>query len=78
MTEMKAILDKFLQMLLSVFPRSPFVEVINSLEGHLSFLGYLNWFIPVGKILAVATLWLAAIGVYYLWSVIARWVKLIS
>jgi len=78
MDEMKAILDKFLQMLLQVFPRSPFAEVIDSLEGHLPFLQYLNWFVPVGKILEVAALWLTAIGIYYLWSVIARWVKLIS
>lgn len=74
---MKEILDAFLAVLVSLLPRSPFAETIDSLEG-LPFLGYLNWFVPVGEMLSAAMLWLAAITVYYLYSVVARWVKLIS
>lgn len=74
---MKEILDKFLSGLLSLLPLSPFTEIISSLSS-LPFLGYLNWFIPIGMLLKIGSAWLAAIGVYYLYSVIARWVKLIS
>lgn len=74
---MKEILDKFLAGLLSALPLSPFTEIISSLEA-MPFLGYLNWFIPVGTFLKIGSAWLTAIGLYYLYSVIARWVKLIS
>lgn len=74
---MKEILDKFLAGILSVLPLSPFTETINSLAA-LPFLGYLNWFLPIGTFLKMGTAWLAAIGLYYVYSVIARWIKLIS
>lgn len=63
--------------LLSLFPLSPFRDVINDLE-HFSFLGYLNWFIPIGTFLKIGTGWLAAIGLYYAYSMVARWLKLIQ
>ena len=74
---MKELLDKFLSGLLSALPRSPVTELIRSL-GAMPFLGYINWFIPIGTFLKIGSAWLAAIGLYYLYSVIARWVKLIS
>lgn len=77
MANMKALLDAFLSLLLSVFPRSPFADIISQLE-QLPYLGYLNWFMPVSEMLAIGSLWLVAIGVYYLWSVVARWINLIS
>jgi hypothetical protein len=77
MSDMTALLDKFLSWILNLLPLSPFTDIISSME-QLPFLGYLNWFVPVGKMLAVGTAWLVAIGVYYLYSVIARWIKLIS
>lgn len=74
---MKELLDKFLLVLLSLFPLSPFMPVISDLES-LPFLGYINWFLPVGDFIKMGTLWIAAIGSYYAWSIIARWVKLVS
>lgn len=74
---MKEILDKFLASVLSVLPLSPFAPYIDQLAA-LPFLGYLNWFIPVGALLKIGTAWLTAIGLYYLYSVIMRWIKLIS
>ena len=74
---MKDILDKFLGLLLALFPLSPFAEPISRL-GTLPFLGYINYFFPVGDCIKIAVAWGAAIGLYYLYSVIARWVKLIS
>lgn len=77
MLDMKNLLDKFLQAVLSLFPLSPFREVIEEL-GSLSYLGYINWFVPIGDFVKIGTVWLAAIAAYYAWSIIARWIKLIS
>lgn len=77
MLDMKNLLDKFLQAVLSLFPLSPFREVIEEL-GSLPYLGYINWFVPIGDFVAIGTVWLAAIAVYYAWSIIARWIKVIS
>lgn len=77
MLDMKNLLDKFLQAVLSLFPLSPFREVIQEL-GSLPYLGYINWFVPIGDFVKIGTVWLAAIAVYYAWSIIARWIKLIS
>ncbi len=74
---MKELLDKFLALLLSLFPLSPFSPVISELES-LPFLGYINWVLPIGDFLKMGSLWLSAIAAYYAWSVVARWVKLLS
>ena len=59
---MKEILDKLLSVNLSQLP----------------YLGYLNYFVPVGTCLKIGTAWLAAIALFYLYSVLARWIKLIE
>ncbi len=74
---MKEILDKLLGVLLALLPMSPFTEIISAL-GELPYLGYINWFIPIGTFLKIGTAWVTAIGIYYLYSVVARWIKLIS
>lgn len=74
---MKEILDKLLAVVLSLFPLSPFAPVIGELS-ELPYLGYINWFIPVGDFLKTGSFWIAAVGAYYAWSVIARWIKLVS
>ena len=47
LTWMKEILDKFLALIVSLLPLSPFAAYIDSLE-QVPYLGYLNWFVPVG------------------------------
>lgn len=74
---MKEILDKLLDVLLSVFPTSPFAEPIAELT-DLPYLGYINYFFPVGDCIKIGVAWLTAIGVYYLYTVVARWLKLIQ
>lgn len=74
---MKELLDKFLSALLSLFPVSLFLPVIRELSA-LPYLGYINWFMPIGTFVKIGSLWLSAILAYYAWSVIARWVKLLS
>lgn len=77
MFDMKNLLDKFLQNVLSLFPLSPFRPVIQELT-DLPYLQYINWFVPIGDFIIMGTLWITAIGVYYAWSIVARWIKLIS
>lgn len=74
---MKELLDKFLALLLSLMPKSPFTDVIDSLEG-LPYIGLINWFVPIGTLVGIGLLWLAAIATYYIYLVVARWVKLVS
>lgn len=63
--------------LLSVLPTSPFADFVAQFSG-LPWLGVLNWFFPVRQCLIVMTAWLGAIGLFYLYSVVMRWVKMIG
>ncbi len=74
---MKEILDKLLHVVVGVFPTSPFLPFIQEL-GTLPYLGYINWFLPISEFIAVGALWLTAIAAYYMYMVIARWVKLLG
>ena len=76
-TWMKEILDKFLSLIVSLLPLSPFAGYIDKLE-ELPYLGYLNYFVPVGTFLKIGAAWLSAIALFYLYSVVARWIKLIE
>lgn len=74
------LLGKLMEGLNYVFgllPLSPFRGFIEDF-GDLPFLGYLNWLIPVGDIIKVGLAWLGVIALFYLYSVIMRWVKLIG
>ena len=46
------IIKKFGAIILSVLPTSPFDKYLDSL-GNLDYLGYLNWFIPVGSFIKI-------------------------
>jgi hypothetical protein len=70
-------LTGIIQSILKLFPQSPFKAYIGSLASWQG-LGWLNWFIPVSDILAVCSVWLVAIGAYYLFSTIGRWLHIIS
>lgn len=63
--------------IVAFLPASPFAPVLDQFE-ELPFLGYLNWFFPVRGCLTVMAGWLVAVAAFYLYSVIARWVKLIG
>lgn len=74
---MAEIKEAFLDFVLKLLPFSPFEGVIGQLES-LPYLEYLNWFIPVGKIITIGMLWLSAITVYYMLSILLRWIKAID
>lgn len=66
-----------IQNIINVLPQSPFAPFVAEFS-NLPFLGYLNWFFPVRACLTVMAAWLAAITLFYIYSVIMRWVKLIG
>lgn len=61
----------------SVFPDSPFQRLAVTTEIY-KYLRYLNWVLPVSYMLSTMALWLSAVAVYYLWSLLLRWVKAID
>lgn len=75
--EFESVFNAFKDALLSVLPLSPFTQFIEQFRS-LPFLGYLNWFFPVGDCLAVMGVWLTAVGLFYLYSIVMRWLKVIG
>ncbi len=68
---------QFWEKLLKVLPVSPFLKFFDSFQ-DLPALGYLNWFFPVKDCLVVMAAYLVAGGVYYVYSVIMRWIRAIE
>lgn len=61
---------------IELLPNSPFQAINNAdVEGYL---GTLNWFIPIDKIVAELELWLSAVIIYYAYQVILRWVRAVE
>lgn len=69
----KSLLDYILDLL----PDSPFLGIVSTIQ-NLPYLGYLNWFFPVGDILQILVVWLGAVGTFYVLMFILRWVKWIG
>lgn len=61
---------------ISLLPQSPFLNVSSGVIDD--WLGYVNYFVPVGQIMAVFTLWLSAITMWYLYRWVFRFVKYID
>ena len=62
---------------LQLLPLSPFQQFIQNFR-DLPYLGWLNWFFPVGDCLVVMLAWLGAVGLFYLYSIVMRWLKVIG
>lgn len=75
--EFEAVFQKFSEALLQVLPLSPFQQYIDQFRS-LPYLGWLNWFFPVGSCLTVMAAWLVAVGLFYLYSILMRWLKIIG
>lgn len=71
------IVTQFFDWVLQLLPTSPFIKYINLLE-RVPFLNHLNWFIPISTFITIGQAWLVAIGIFYLYMVILRWIKAIE
>lgn len=75
--EFEAVFQAFAEKLLSLLPLSPFQEFISNFSS-LPYLGWLNWFFPVGDCLVVMAAWLVSVGLFYMYSIVMRWLKMIG
>lgn len=62
--------------LLLVFPNSPLSITVPGDVGDL--LGKANYFLPLSEMVVIAETWVVAVGIYYAYSVYARWAKTIE
>jgi hypothetical protein len=72
-----SIITQFLDTVMKLLPLSPFIRYIDALA-TLPYLRYLNWFIPIPSFIVIGQAWLVAIGLYYIYSIVLRWVKAIK
>lgn len=71
------ILQAALSLILKILPKSPFQEFINLTNAN-DVLGYFNYFVPVGEMIAIGQAWLSCVGIYYAYVLILRWAKAIE
>lgn len=72
------LLEKFGNWLLNVLPRSPFQGFLSTFHGKFDVgLGYLNWFISFRDLKIIFFAWLSVVALFYLYSIIMRWVKML-
>lgn len=69
--------DKFSGGLMRLLPSSPFQKYIAMFD-DLPYLDYLNWFLPIKSFVVIGMSWLGVITVFYLYSVLLRWLKIIG
>lgn len=69
-----------LDLILSFLPNSPFSNIALYAErsGLSEFFGYLAWIVPIREIINITTLWVGCIAIYYIYSIIMRWVKMVD
>lgn len=70
------IIGEVIGTIIKIFPSSPFRFVKDS--QFSDFISQINFFVPVYDFINVLQAWLVAIGIYYLYSVVARWLKAIE
>ncbi|MEG1011564.1 MAG: hypothetical protein RSD27_01720 [Ruthenibacterium sp.] len=70
-------LSQLATVIATILPKSPFVY-LDMIPEISSVLGYVNYFVPVSTCVTIAEGWLLAIGLYYLYSVALRWLKVVS
>lgn len=65
---------------INLFPASPFAPAIAAFNNSVvhEYLGYLNYIIPVGTMLTILSLWIAAVATYYVYQLILRWIKVVD
>lgn len=71
------VVNNIVSAVLFLLPDSPFAN-IEIPEEVTQILGYVNYFVPIGAMLAIAAAWLSAIVIYYLVQTILRWAKTIK
>lgn len=71
-------LGKVVQIVFFMLPNSPFQKYIVQNSVIKSYVGYINYFVPIAEMLIVLEAWCLAIGVYYIIQIVLRWLKAIE
>ena len=69
----KGLLDKIIKLL----PTSPFAAYLDKFT-NMPYLRYINYFIPISDFIAIGEAWLVAVGLFYLYSIVLRWIRAID
>lgn len=71
--------NKVFEAILVLLPTSPFSNLKQYLpSGFRNFLGYLNYYVPISTLLAIASAWLTCITVYYTYQLVLRSVQAVQ
>lgn len=65
-----------ISVLYNLLPTSPFIIVENSQFAEL--ISQINYFLPIYEFVAIMETWLVSVGIFYLYSIFARWIKAIE
>lgn len=68
---------KLVSFFVYLFPRSPVSAFVAHIQSF-PYLGYLNWFLPIGTCVQIMGAWLVAIGGYYGVMIIWRFFKIVG
>lgn len=60
-------------LVINLLPASPFNPIDNSVVAP--YLAAFNWFVPLNLMVAELEAWLVAVGIFYLYMIILRWIK---
>lgn len=61
---------------IDLLPDSPFNIPVPDYVHNI--IGYVNYFVPVGQMVTILTAWTACIIIYYVSSLLLRWIKAIE
>lgn len=70
------VVTTLLDLIFAVFPSSPF-KIVNT-SGFENILAQINYILPLKECLVILETWTVAVAIFYLYSVVARWVKAIE
>ena len=69
------LISSTLNALFFIFPNTPF-HYLNGQFGE--YISQINYFVPVYEFVAVSEAWLVAVGIWYAYSIVARWLKAVE
>lgn len=66
-------INAILSWIVALLPDSPFTGIDSTPIQNI--MQYINWVVPVDRILQLTAAWIACVAVYYLYAIILRWAK---
>lgn len=76
--ELTQTIINFAAEVIDLLPSDPIQSYLTATTQIKAYFGYINYFIPITQMLAVTRAWLVAVGLYYLYQIVLRWIKAIE